>query len=131
MNKIGNIEILTSSCNLSTVKDGRGGIFTWLPKEPIHEFNMLYFLPGKIRGNHFHPEFIEYFLVVEGILVLVTKDTSNGMELVMQVSKGTCFRIPPNTPHVFHAITAATCVAMLTKPWDKCDVPIVHDRLID
>ena len=43
------IKILQPSCNLETVRDGRGGIFTWLPKEPIVEFNMLFFKPGKTR----------------------------------------------------------------------------------
>ena len=47
--KLGNIEVLASSCNISTVQDGRGAIFTWIPDEPILEFNMLYFLPNKIR----------------------------------------------------------------------------------
>jgi len=27
---------------------------------------MLYFTPGASRGDHYHPEFTEYFLVVEG-----------------------------------------------------------------
>ena len=66
MNKFGNIEILIPSCNLSTIDDGRGGIFTWIPDEPLMEFNMLYFKPGKVRGNHYHPEFTEYFLVTDG-----------------------------------------------------------------
>ena len=48
MNKLGNIDILDASCNISTVQDGRGAIFTWLPSEPIVEFNMLYFHPNKI-----------------------------------------------------------------------------------
>ena len=58
MNKFGDIEILIPSINLSTIDDGRGGIFTWVPNEPLMEFNMLYFKPGKVRGNHHHPEFI-------------------------------------------------------------------------
>ena len=41
------VEILRPTCNLDTVRDGRGGIFTWVPPEPIVEFNMLYFRPGK------------------------------------------------------------------------------------
>ena len=36
------IKILQPSCNLETVRDGRGGIFTWLPQEPIVEFNLLF-----------------------------------------------------------------------------------------
>ena len=54
------VQILKPDCNLETIRDGRGGIFTWIPKEPIVEFNMLYFNPGKVRGFHFHPHFIEY-----------------------------------------------------------------------
>jgi len=76
--KLGQIEILTSSCNISTVQDGRGAIFTWVPDKPILEFNMLYFMPNKIRGNHYHPEFTEYFLVIQGTVVMVTKDIDTG-----------------------------------------------------
>ena len=31
------VTIIMPTCNLETVKDGRGGIFTWLPKEPLVE----------------------------------------------------------------------------------------------
>lgn len=66
-------EILNPSCNLDTVTDGRGGIFTWLPKEPIVEYNMLYFRPGKTRGFDYHPEFVEYIQVVQGEGTMVVK----------------------------------------------------------
>jgi len=45
------LKILYPSCNLETVKDGRGGIFTWIPEEPLVEFNLLYFQPGKTRRS--------------------------------------------------------------------------------
>lgn len=130
MERLGNIEILSSSCNISTIKDGRGGIFTWVPKEPILEFNLLYFLPEKVRGNHNHPEFVEYFLVVDGSGVVITKSPIDGSELVMHASKGTCLRIPQGVSHAFHAITNTTCISMLTKRWDECDPPIIHEDLI-
>lgn len=130
MHKLGNIEVFESSCNITTVQDGRGAIFTWLPKEPIVEFNLLYFLPNKIRGNHFHPEFIEYFLIVEGSVVMVTKDPETGKEINMLASKGICFRTPANTPHAVHAITDATCVSLLTKAWDDCKKPIIYEEMI-
>lgn len=129
--KIGNIEIITSSCNISTVQDGRGAIFTWLPDQPILEFNLLYFLPNKIRGNHYHPEFVEYFLIVEGSVVMVTTDPETGKEVNMHASRGTCFRTPPGTAHAVHAITDAVCISMLTKPWDACERPIVYQELIE
>ncbi len=128
MIKFGDIDVLSPTCNLTTIADGRGGIFTWIPSEPLLEFNMLYFKPGKVRGNHSHPEFVEYFLVVEGSGVMITRD-NKGKEISYHASKGTCFRTPPNTSHAFHAITNVTCVAMLTKPWDLCETPIIHDDL--
>jgi dTDP-4-dehydrorhamnose 3,5-epimerase-like enzyme len=130
MHKLGNIEILQSNCNISTIQDGRGAIFTWLPSEPIVEFNMLYFLPNKIRGNHFHPEFTEYFLIVDGSVVMVTKDPKTGQEVNMLASKGVCFKTPPNTAHAVHAITESTCISMLTKPWDQCQKPIIYEDII-
>lgn len=128
--KLGAIEVLAASCNISTVQDGRGAIFTWLPDLPIVEFNMLYFLPNKIRGNHFHPEFVEYFLIVEGSVVMVTKDPDTGREINMHASRGICFRTPPNVSHAVHAITDSVCISMLTKPWDECERPIVYEDLI-
>ena len=124
------IEIVSSTCNFSTIKDGRGGIFTWIPNIPIVEFNLLFFNPNKIRGNHFHPEFIEYFLVVDGSILMVTVDPETKSEVSMLASKGVCFRTPPNTPHAVHAITEATCISLLSKEWDKCHPPVVHEELI-
>ena len=125
-------EILYPSCNLATVMDGRGGIFTWLPKEPIVEFNMLYFQPGKTRGNHYHPEFVEYFLVVEGSGVMVSKDSAaEGGETIIQMSRGMCVRNPIGVTHAFYAITPVTAVAMLSKKWDDCNPPIKREDLID
>ena len=128
-NQLGNIKIIASSCNLSTVKDGRGGIFTWIPEEKIVEFNMFYFQPNKIRGNHFHPEFTEYFLIVSGTVVMVTKD-KDGNEVNMHASTGTCFCTPPNTSHAVYAITPSICISLLTKCWDNCDQPIIYDEVI-
>lgn len=125
------IEILRPSCNPSTVYDGRGGIFTWVPEDDIKEFNVLYFKPGKSRGNHLHPEFNEYFLVVDGEGIMVTKADTDSPERVIHMAKGSCVRTPSETPHAFYAITAVTAVAMLSKPWDACDEPIVRLDVID
>ncbi|MDO8618073.1 MAG: cupin domain-containing protein [Candidatus Uhrbacteria bacterium] len=120
------IEHLVPSCNLETVRDGRGGIFTWLPKDPIVEFNILYFQPGKTRGHHYHPEFNEYFLVVEGSGVMVTRDSETEPEELIHMSRGSCTRTPIGVSHTFYAITPVTAVAMLSKRWDDCNPPIVQ-----
>jgi mannose-6-phosphate isomerase-like protein (cupin superfamily) len=120
------IRLLVPSCNLATVRDGRGGIFTWLPEDPLVEFNMLYFQPGKTRGNHYHPEFNEYFLVVNGSGVMVYKSAADAPERNIHMSKGMCTRTPKGVAHAFYAITEVTAVAMLSKRWDDCHPPILH-----
>ena len=74
------IKKLAPTCDLRTVKDGRGGIFTWLPKDPIVEFNFVFIKANKLRGNHYHPEFDEYFLITEGQGVIVSKSSKKAKE---------------------------------------------------
>ena len=121
------IKVLHPTCNLDTIKDGRGGIFTWIPEEPIVEFNMLFFKPGKTRGFHYHPEFIEYLLCVDGKGVLITRDDPHDSksEHVINLSKGVCTRAEKETYHTVYSITEMTLVAMLTKQWDKSKPPII------
>ena len=121
------IKILHPSCNLETIRDGRGGIFTWLPKEPIVEFNMLFFKPGKTRGFHYHPHFIEYLLCVEGNGVLVTREKKDDpkTESTINLSKGICTRAEKNSYHTVYSITELTLVAMLTNRWDDSKPPII------
>ena len=127
--KLGQIEILKHSCNPSTVKDGRGGIFTWVPDHDIKEFNLVIIKPNKVRGNHYHPEFIEYFLIVEGKLLLTTEDICSGESLNLLATSGMCFRTPIGVSHSFHAIDTSLCVSLLTKPWDECVEPIILQEI--
>ena len=121
------IKIIQPFCNLETVRDGRGGIFTWLPEEPIVEFNLLFFKPGKTRGFHYHPHFIEYLLCVQGSGVLVTRKDKNDSktETIINLSKGVCTRAEKNTYHTVYSITEMTLVAMLTNRWDDSKPPII------
>ena len=74
--------------------------------------------------------FYEYFLIVDGSVAMVTKDPETDEEIAMVASKGTCFGTPPGTSHAVHALGPATCISMLTKPWDACERPIIHEDLI-
>jgi mannose-6-phosphate isomerase-like protein (cupin superfamily) len=122
--------LLRPSCDIKTLLDGRGGIFTWIPEDDIKEFNILYFNTGIIRGNHYHPEFVEYFLVVEGAGAMVYKEEKGTPDNVVHMSKGTCVRTPAGVAHAFQAITPVTAIALLTKPWDDCKKPIVRIDII-
>ncbi len=125
----GGVTMLLPQSNLDTVRDGRGGIFTWTPPEPIVEFNLLYFRPGATRGFHYHPHFVEYLLVVDGSGTLVAKEEPGAereAERFVHLSKGVCARTEKNVYHTVYAITEMTVVAMLTKRWDQSDPPIVQ-----
>jgi hypothetical protein len=47
------------------------------------------------------------------------------------MSKGMCVRTPAGTSHAFYAITEVTAIAMLSKPWDECDEPIIRLDVIN
>lgn len=123
------MEVFLPSCNIDTVKDGRGGIFTWIPQDLITEFNLLYFSPGATRGNHYHPEFVEYSLIIEGQGIIVTRDAPGSKERIIHVAKGSCVRTPKGISHTIYAITDLTVVALLTKPWDDCKTPIIREDI--
>ena len=123
------IEEILPLCNLNTVKDGRGGIFTFIPKDPIVEFNYNMVKAGKVRGNHHHPEFDEYYIIVSGQGVIVSKDGPDAEDEFLYLSPGHCIRTPKDTSHVFLAITDCTLIVLLTKKWDDCKQPIVHENL--
>jgi dTDP-4-dehydrorhamnose 3,5-epimerase-like enzyme len=117
------------ACNLSTIRDGRGAIFSFVPEQPILEFTHQFIKAGKIRGNHCHPEFDEYILLVDGTGVEVEKDLDSGAESFIYMAKGECIYIPRGTYHVFMAITDCQSVSFLTKRWDDCARPIIHENL--
>jgi dTDP-4-dehydrorhamnose 3,5-epimerase-like enzyme len=116
-------------CNLNTIRDGRGAIFSFVPDAPILEWTHQFIKAGKVRGNHCHPEFDEYILLVDGAGVEVEKDEAAGKEHFIYMNKGECIYIPRGTYHVFLAITDCQSVSFLTKRWDDCKQPIIHQNL--
>lgn len=121
------IKKLQPECNLSTVRDGRGGIFTFYPEKPVVEWNFQFINKNTTRGNHYHPEFDEYYLFVDGNGVVVSN--SDGKEEFIYVGPGDCLYIPQGTSHVTYAITDIKYVTFLTKKWDDCKTPIVYEDL--
>lgn len=122
------IELLQPSCNPATLKDGRGGIFTWVPPEPIREFNLVTIFPGKKRGDHYHQHFVEYLLFVEGEGAVVWRESPvSTEEHVIHVAAGSALRVEIGAVHTSYPIGAGVLkfVAMLTKPWDECTPPII------
>lgn len=123
------MKVVHPECNLATLRDGRGAIFSFVPDAPILEWTHQFIYRGSLRGNHCHPEFDEYILLVGGEGVEIEKDIVSGEEHFIYMSHGNCIFIPRGVYHVFRAITDAESVSFLTKPWNECKAPIVHENL--
>ena len=114
-----NIELLKPEVNPSTIKDGRGGIFTYYPEDkPIQEWNYIVTFKGEKRGFHYHEEFDEYIMFVSGHGCY-----SEGDETLL-VGPGDCVYIPCNIRHTFTPLEDCRMIALLTKRWDECENPI-------
>ena len=119
------IRKLDPEINPITLKDGRGGIFTYYPEQgdPVVEWSFIVTLKGSQRGHHYHKEFDEYIMFVEGNGVyLELRD--DGTEVPTPVASGDCVYLPKNIAHTFIPMADCKMVAMITKKWNDCDEPI-------
>ena len=68
-----------------------------------------------------------YILLVSGQGAIIEKGEKE--DHFLRMSKGMCVYIPRNTSHVFLATTDCESVSFLTKPWNDCENPIIHENL--
>jgi len=114
---------LLPEINPITFKDGRGIIQTFYPEQDsIVEWNYIVTLKGAVRGHHYHKEFDEYIMFVDGEGVYT--ELTNGKELVTPVSAGDCIYLPKNVLHTFYPTADCKMIAMITKRWNDCAEPI-------
>ena len=118
----GKIQLLAPNINDNAV-DSRGAIFSFLPYDAIVEWCYIYTKPNATRGHHYHKEFDEYIMLVEGegIYFEILKDKQKRKIIV---GPGTTIYIPKNTPHTFVPFTECKSVSFLTKKWNDCKEPI-------
>ena len=117
---------LDPDINPITVKDGRGIISTYYPQtEDIKEWSYIVTLKGSVRGHHYHKEFDEYIMFVEGEGGY-TELSEDGKELVTPVASGDCIFIPKHTPHTFYPTADSKAIALITKKWNDCDEPLTR-----
>jgi len=130
------MRLLEHNCNLSTIEDGRGGIFTFIPEKAIVEFSFMITHPGKQRGFHWHPEFDEYVLFTSGTGIYTewVNDAERAKRAAAKLSEypyilmgpGSCIYFPSGCSHTLKAITEVRMVALLTKKWDDCKEALVR-----
>lgn len=118
---------LSPEINVSTYMDGRGCIQTYYPQTgPIVEYNYIVTLKGTVRGHHYHKEFDETVMFVEGEGVYLERQ-DDGTDLPITVTPGTSIFIPSGVSHTFIPIADCKMVAMLTKRWNDCKEPITPE----
>ena len=61
--------------------------------------------------------------------MIYSDKSNNDREEFLYLSRGSCTRTNKGVSHVFRAISDCTLVVLLTKKWNDCDVPIVHENL--
>lgn len=106
--------------------DSRGTVTTFLPPDPIVEYNLITLRAGDVRGMHYHPHFTEYLLFVSGEGYLTWREPDDDRTWGMDVEQGISTRAEPGVAHAVRAETDLTFIAMLTRRWDDCDPPIVR-----
>jgi mannose-6-phosphate isomerase-like protein (cupin superfamily) len=118
----GKIQFLSADIN-DLALDNRGAIYSFIPHNSIVEFCYIDTKQGTQRGHHYHEEFDEYIMLVqgEGIYLERLNDGSN-RKIVM--GAGQCIYIPAFTPHTFVPLTDCKSVSLLTKRWNDATKPI-------
>ena len=103
--------------------DNRGAIFSFVPANAIVEFCYILTKQGSTRGHHYHKEFDEYIMLVDGEGIYLEKiNETNTRKIVM--GPGQAIYIPSGTPHTFVPLTDCKSISLLTKRWDHCLEPI-------
>lgn len=115
---------LDFTCNYSTLSDGRGAIFTFIPPTSVVEFTIIQTRPGENRGFHWHKEFDEYIIVLSGHGMYVELDTTGKVLQHFKVSFGDCMHFPVGCIHALYCLTEMRMIAALSKKWDDCEEPI-------
>ena len=118
----GRIRLLDPDINDKAI-DGRGAIYSFVPQDAVVEFCYITTKQGSERGHHYHKEFDEYIMLVEGEGVYLERiNETTTRKIVM--GPGQTIHIPSLTPHTFVTLTDCKSVSLLTKRWDHCLEPI-------
>lgn len=115
------LEVLTPTVH----RDDRGRIVSYVPPDAILEYNLVTIEAGSMRGLHWHPHFTEYLLFVSGEGRIVARDIQADNAISTAISPGLSTRAESGVAHAVYADTDLTFIAMLTRPWDQCDPPII------
>ena len=122
----GKIQLLQPDIDDKAI-DHRGAIYSYIPYDQIVEFVYIDTKQGVTRGHHYHQEFNEYIMLVQGEGVYLEPLTDGSTRKIV-MGAGQAIFIPALTPHTFVPLTDCKSVSMLTKKWTDCTEPITTVR---
>jgi oxalate decarboxylase/phosphoglucose isomerase-like protein (cupin superfamily) len=72
-----------------------------MPFGALGDLHVVSIKPGKVRGNHYHPESTEWVLIFGGEARLIWRDLDDktAHETIVAGSETTLYRIPPKIEH--------------------------------
>lgn len=118
----GKLQLLEYDINDLAI-DNRGAIYSFVPKDPIVEFCYQFTNKNATRGFHYHEEYDEYVMLVDGEWIY-TEYLDNGETRKIVMGPGQTIYIPRLAPHSFVPLTDCKSVSFLTKKWNDCTKPL-------
>ncbi len=110
--------------------DKRGSFLGLINFGNWKEINFICSEAGTVRGNHYHENTDELFIILEGKIkiilqkVLVKKDLANNRK-TFNVKEGDVFLIKKNVNHIFEIIEHSKWINVLSQKIDK-EKPDIH-----
>ena len=112
-----------------THSDSRGTFEGLVNFGQWQEANLVRSAAGVERGNHFHKETVELFIVLEGEIRVVLQKVENQKLVGQPVEKffkgGDVFLVEPMVNHIFQVLTDAKWLNMLAHKMDS-ENPDMH-----
>jgi len=96
--------------------DARGTIRDIFVSSPKDHCSIITFTPNAVRANHFHKESTQYTYVVEGEIVMATRQVDENGDPVGEIERttlraGDLATHPPYHAHAFRALVHSTILA--------------------
>lgn len=110
--------------------DGRGSIKGLVNFGDWKELNLIDSEPGEIRGNHYHENTDELFVILDGLIKIKTQEVSSdcliGEVEEFKVKAGDVFLIKKNINHIFEIIEPSRWINALSVRTDSTKPDILR-----
>ncbi len=110
-------------------EDPRGSIQGLINSGSWREVNLITSSKNSIRGDHYHKETIELFIILEGEIEVISQRVVNnalmGNDTHFIVRSGDVFMVEPFCNHIFVVREDSKWINMLSEPIDKVS-PDIH-----